>query len=175
VSRGANVPKIFWERRSTSLASCRMAQINRRRGLQRNNEVSATRRGMAVKNVAGPRGNRAGPRGNRGNSNPAPRRSSGYGELSKQFFAVPIKSRTSRKRRGRPRTKPSIFRKAAVAVFRRWQFPSVDVARLQHRATHWLTGAPGREHAWFPGRYLNGATTQNSSLQGVEPANVIRP
>jgi hypothetical protein len=46
------------------------------------------------------------------------------GNLTELFFIVAIKSGSSGKRLGRPRTKFSIFRMATVAsMFRRWQFP----------------------------------------------------
>jgi hypothetical protein len=106
----------------------------------------------------------------------APWRSSGYGKLAELFFASPIKSSSSGNRRGRQMTKSCIARKAVAApMFCQWQFWWIEPAKLLHTATRWLTRICARELGWFAVLHMDRVTTQTSLLQGVKPADVIRP
>jgi hypothetical protein len=102
----------------------------------RNNEVSALP-GMAIKI-------RLRPVRSRRNSDPAPRRNSGYGDLAEQVFAVPIKMGSSGKKRGRPRTKLSIFQMATVALMFRPMAISVDRRGKTDAPSYALTNT----HSW---------------------------
>src|SRR5579864_9083121 len=64
------------------------------------------------------------------------------------------------------------FRQAALP---RWPFCRVDRTKMPQRNADRATRSRGREHNGLCVWLWGGAVTENSWLQGVEPADVIRP